>query len=120
MELQELILHLILGGFLGIIGQGIRAIIGLKKMNDDKQMNADAEPFNPTRFWISIFIGFIAGCLAVVVERTTVPEINHDAKEILMIIAAGYSGVDFIEGVIIKYIPKPVIPVKGSQSDLGK
>lgn len=112
MNATDLLLNVLLGGLFGILGQGIRIVIGLKKMNEQKSVAAvtgqPGDDFSSSRLLISIFIGFIAGALAMIVSCFT----DNDApKKITLqlaigIIAGGYSGVDFIEGIFNKYIPK--------------
>jgi len=93
MEANQLLINIALGGVLGIIGQGIRVIIGLGKAEPDTLPQ-------PGRLLYSLFIGLIAGALAMLV-KTTKPEgkIIIDKELILAIIAAGYAGADFIEGI---------------------
>lgn len=101
----DIINIIVAGGLLGILGQGIRMAIGLKKHSDANALKAagDAEPVDTTRLWISIFIGAIAGALFLLVNGTT----RLDDREFLFsVIAAGYSGTDFIEGLFNNYIGK--------------
>jgi hypothetical protein len=113
MNTPDILLNLLLGGLLGIVGQGIRMIIGLKKLNDDKVASAatgqQPDDFSVSRLWVSIFIGFIAGTLGMLVKylTNTAQQVNLTPELIVGIIAGGYSGVDFIEGIFNKYIPKP-------------
>jgi hypothetical protein len=112
MTTQQLLLQLLLGGLLGITGQGIRMIIGLKKQSEEATANATTlrETFDASRLSISLFIGFIAGILAMLGYAGFDKELSGSVdthKEILLgIIAAGYAGTDFIEGFISKYLPK--------------
>jgi hypothetical protein len=110
MENQQLLINLLFGGVLGMIGQGIRVIIGLKKLNDEAAAQAAGndvktakefikEEFDAKKIWISLFIGFLAGCLA---SFTRDAPFDKDVQ--MAIIVAGYSGADFIEGIFRKYI----------------
>jgi hypothetical protein len=49
-------------------GQVARAVAGLKKMSDDAQAKgvAASAMFNPSRFFISLIIGFVAGVIATI------------------------------------------------------
>lgn len=129
--MNETLYAILVGGLLGILGQGIRAIVGMKKMRDAKVTNnvnqakaastnatnkannnneppvvpvvvPDAE-YDPKRFWMSIFIGFVAGALA---SLFTVKWPEGDPEKLktvwLTIIGAGYAGTDFIEGLVRK------------------
>ena len=112
MNASELTLNLLLGGLFGILGQGIRIVVGLKKLNDSNSEATAAgqqkDDFSSSRLLVSIFIGFVAGALAMLVSCFT--DTDTPKKITLQlaigIIAGGYSGVDFIEGIFNKYIPK--------------
>lgn len=108
MTAQDLILQLLLGGILGIAGQGIRVMVGMKKLFDQSQQEnkAFSELFSATFLLISIFIGFVAGLLATfaISDAGFKMEINKEAA--LSLIGSGYAGTDFIEGFVSKYFPK--------------
>ena len=111
MTINEIISNVIAGGLLGILGQGVRIAVGLKKFNDDNTMKvAKGEPtekFNGDRLMISIFIGFVAGAIGMLVKGSTIATNNdYNTEGIVTIIAIGYSGADFIEGVFNTYIKK--------------
>jgi len=92
------------GGLLGILGQGIRMAVGLKKHSDvNAQKEGQAEPVDGSRLLISIFIGFIAGALFLLI-RGVPKEMNNEF--VFSVIAAGYSGTDFIEGLFKTYLSK--------------
>ena len=79
-------------------------IIGIKK-NYEKAASAGKKTrdwFDPARLLISLLIGFVTGILAVIYLWDA--EINR--LFLLSIMAAGYSGTDFIEGIIKKYMPE--------------
>lgn len=92
MDAFEILMGLLLGGTLGMIGQGIRVVAGLKKMLDAGTM----DEFKPSVLIVSLLIGFIAGALAYVgVDR--IGPVEFDRVLMLAILAAGYAGTDFIE-----------------------
>ncbi|MBI3716553.1 MAG: hypothetical protein HY255_11220 [Betaproteobacteria bacterium] len=103
-------MQLLLGGILGMVGQGLRVIVGLKKANDDAhQAGKDfAELFSGATLMTSLFIGFVAGVLAVISLPDMDPNCTiKDCKTLMVtLIGAGYAGTDFIEGFIKKYLPK--------------
>lgn len=111
MTIVEIINNVIAGGLLGALGQGIRIAVGLKKLNEENAtqnlQGISPEPFNSSRLLISIFIGFVAGAISMLVKG---PSNSNDddfsTEEIITIIAIGYSGADFIEGVFNTYINK--------------
>lgn len=107
MGVTDWVLTLILGGILGMIGQGIRVIAGLKKVND--QASAEGKSFGSlfqsSTLALSLLIGFIAGTLAII-GVTGSTEVTNPSKELIVtIIGAGYAGTDFIEGFIKKSLP---------------
>lgn len=108
---SEILLQLIIGGLLGVVGQMLRFIVGLKKLNEEaKDKNIPtAEMFQTSRFIISLIIGFIAGVLGIVsLSNFTADFFSKNLKEtIITLLGIGYAGTDFIEGFIKKYIPDP-------------
>jgi hypothetical protein len=103
MAAQELILVILLGGILGTVGQGIRVIVGLKKLYDESLQKgiAFAEGFKGSTLLFSLLIGFIAGVLGVIGLE------NFDGlligrEQVLALIGIGYAGADFIEGFVKK------------------
>ena len=78
---------LLLAGLLGMLGQGVRALAGLKKMNDDagKQDASSADLFIASRLIVSLLIGFLAGIAAALtlgIDKLLSPKarINHAAR----------------------------------------
>jgi hypothetical protein len=108
MTIQQWILQLLLGGLLGVVGQGIRVVPGLKKVNDHAL--AEKKPFGDVfsmgTLLISLLIGFTAGALAII---ASVPDgsaaTTMDRQMILTLLAAGYAGTDFIEAFVKKNLP---------------
>jgi hypothetical protein len=107
MDAADWILALVLGGILGMIGQGIRVVVGLKKLNDQalEANQTFSEIFQGSVLAISLLIGFIAGALAMIGVSEIFVETKPSKELILTLIAAGYAGTDFIEGFIKKYLP---------------
>ena len=106
MEPIQWITYIALGGLLGVLGQGIRVIVGLKKLKDKatEESVSFAQLFETRTLVLSLFIGFIAGALAslALAEPSKLP-----TREVLLgFMAAGYAGTDFIEGFVKKYLPR--------------
>lgn len=108
---DQIIEKILLGGLLGLLGQGIRMVIGLKKLSDTNAFKESIEGINAARLLISLFIGFVAGALYVLVNGFE----NQSAQNtttyvgsqfIFTVMAAGYAGSDFIEGLFNTYIAK--------------
>ena len=108
MGLNDWVLALILGGILGMTGQGIRVVIGLKKLHkkafDEKKQFK--EVFQSTELILSLLIGFMAGSLAIIGISGGDGVVNPNKELFITILGAGYAGTDFIEGFISKYLPK--------------
>ena len=107
MGTTDWVLTIILGGILGMIGQGIRVVAGLKKVND--QASAEGKSFGSlfqsSTLALSLLIGFIAGALAIIGVTGSL-EVAKPSKELIVtIIGAGYAGTDFIEGFVKKSLP---------------
>ncbi|GAB2526682.1 hypothetical protein [Spirosoma aerophilum] len=113
MSTERILLNLILCGLLGLIGQGIRVVIGLKKLKEEATAEAVENTatsaksiynsqFDGRQLWVSLLIGFIAGCLASFGHDDTA-DFSREAR--LAIVAAGYAGTDFIEGLFKKILP---------------
>ena len=107
MTALDWITGILLGGLLGILGQGIRIIVGLKKLNDEASAESVSfgSKFQAGRLGLSLLIGFIAGALAMI-GFSDPPGMATPTKELIItLLGAGYAGTDFIEGFIHKYLP---------------
>lgn len=111
MDTQEILLRLLLGGLLGAVGQGLRIIVGLKKINDTAQQQGlrMGNLIETSRIFTSLLMGFCAGLLAMIsltdFDKALATQSSSVKEMIITIIASGYAGADFIEGFIRKYIP---------------
>lgn len=129
MRADEWVLQLLLGGFLGLIGQGIRVVTGLKKVHDQAAAEGKAfgELFEPSQLLISLLIGFIAGAVAVVSMNPAGTGGAIGRQTIITLLGAGYAGADFVEGFMKKYLPggseagakEPALPVGPDQPAMG-
>lgn len=120
MDIQQILLHLLLGGLLGLVGQGVRVVVGLKKLNEEAKSRGSSfkEEFAASQLLVSLLIGFCAGILAMIaaIDMEQAKPETITTKIIMSIIAAGYAGTDFIEGFMRDKLPpsgnkpKPVQP----------
>jgi hypothetical protein len=108
---------LMLGALMGILGQGARAVVGLKGMSDNaKTLNKPpSDLFDSTRLLTSLLIGFLVGLAAALIyiikndikgatdAATALKDI--DWHVLVGFAASGYVGVDFLEGFIAQYLP---------------
>jgi len=81
---------LLLGGVLGMVGQAIRSIMGIRKVLDS------GGTFSWSILLFSLFIGFIAGILAMLGVYGFYDTLT--VSTMLGVMASGYAGADFIEG----------------------
>ncbi len=107
-------------GLLGLIGQGVRAVIGISNLKDAGSATQQTS-FNASYLLISLVIGFIAGVLAGLGLGLLDPDAAVPEKTtILGLIAAGYAGTDFIESTFAKLLPsidtKQATPVPQPQA----
>ncbi len=101
--LNTLIIILI-GAILGAVGQGIRVIVGIKKVSDQSAMTNtnfnDNVDYRQMAF--SLFVAFGIGGVAGVLAVISADSITFTKSTIIAFITAGYAGTDFIEGFIKK------------------
>lgn len=99
----DMLVLILLGGLLGAFGQGLRVVVGLKKVYD--QAHSDkvdfVSMFDASKLMVSLFIGFLAGGIAILFMEK--PVMGNELYT--MLIGAGYAGADFIEGFVQKSMP---------------
>lgn len=102
----DVLVLIAVGGMLGTFGQGMRAIIGLKKLQEKAQAAGTQfnEMFSTSKLSLSLLIGFIAGGIGILTVRPEEGAIT--TQYLLMIVAIGYAGVDFIEGFVQRSLPQ--------------
>ena len=104
MAVMEVLGALSLAGLMGMVGQGARAVIGLKKLNDANAAKdpSEADAFIASRLVVSLIIGFIAGvAAALALDLKKLMALTGDDIGLLMgLAAAGYAGTDAIEGFV--------------------
>lgn len=104
----SILLALLLCGLLGVLGQGIRAIVGLKNAGALASTTpSEQAEFSLAYLVLSLMIGFIAGVLAgIALNLQNIVAITPDNWKLLLGIAAsGYVGADFIENTMSVVIP---------------
>ena len=91
------------GALAGAVGQSARTIVGLKKLNDGKDPNATlSDSIDTSRLFVSLLIGAVAGVLAASVSDIVKDLDNITPQLFMVVVLAGYSGSDFIEGFMSK------------------
>lgn len=83
-----------LGSTMGMMGQAIRTLIGLKN-------SGGLATFDFKLAAVNMFYGSVSGCLATLFIQTT----NPTSATLLALVSAGYAGTDFIEGVMKSKLP---------------
>jgi len=98
MDIMEVTLFIILGIILGMLGQGARAVVGIKKKYD-RESRDFKDWFDGKRLRISLMIGGIAGTLGAI---ALLDKGEIDKQVLLTLLSTGYAGTDFIEGFMKK------------------
>ena len=62
-DVAQTLMFVALGLILGVVGQGARVIVGLKKQIDDPSTGTAAQWFDTKRLVVSLLIGAVAGSL---------------------------------------------------------
>ncbi len=81
----------------------VRAAVGLKKEHDCAVATNQnfKDLFDKVEFTVSLLIGFTAGIIGAVMLYGA----EVDRQVLLSLVAAGYGGTDFIEGIMKNYLP---------------
>ena len=98
----------VLCGLMGLVGQGIRAAVGLKSSATlQAQSGNQQSEFDAAYFSLSLMIGFIAGVLgAFTINGGNIGGIDlTNVKTLLALMAFGYAGTDFIENAFTNLLP---------------
>ncbi|MDD4959379.1 MAG: hypothetical protein PHS51_08515 [Gallionella sp.] len=114
MKAEQLIIVLLLGGLLGMCGQGIRVIAGLKKSHDKAALAGEnfKENFELKTLIVSLIIGFMAGILGALALWDKLASDNLQAETAMALLGAGYGGTDFIEAFMSRAQAK-ALPTDG-------
>jgi hypothetical protein len=108
-----------LGGLAGLLGQGIRVVVGFKKLHDASN-NSNTSVYDmikPDRLFVPLAVGFIAGALAACSTISALSPIS--GQQILALAAAGYSAADFIEGFMSRVAPAANVPAGQESVGVG-
>lgn len=101
MNAYDLLIYLLLGALLGTVGQGIRIIVGIKKLLDGADPGKKlSELLDGKRLALSVGIALLVGAIAGMLGVLDIDVIGKSiSKESLAtLISIGYAGTDFIEG----------------------
>jgi hypothetical protein len=107
MDAAATIQFLLLGGLLGLFGQGARALVGLKTLSDyaNGPSPSENDVFNAARLATSLVIGFLAGIAAALTYYALGKDLSAklDFQLLLGFAGAGYVGTDIIEAFVARY-----------------
>lgn len=125
MQIHEVINQLLLAGILGTVGQGIRAVVGFKKLADKAKSSGEKvqNQFSVKRLIMSLGLGFLAGLLAVfTMSNFDNGQYFIKGKEsMLTLMGIGYAGADFIEGFAGKFFSglsaNPITTISSSSEE---
>jgi hypothetical protein len=102
---RDWVLQFLVGAMFGALGQGIRVVVGLKKLNDSalRQGKPFGELFSAGTLLVSLFIGAVAGVLGTLTTGVNLQAISRET--VALLVGIGYAGADFIEGFVRKELP---------------
>ena len=101
---RDLLILIVLGAILGMVGQGLRVLVGLKKMQDTAVATGRSkdELYQVSRVIMSFVIACAIGAVAGVIAALSKLDATIDKSVLFAFIAAGYAGTDVIEGFLRK------------------
>ena len=99
------LLVMLTGAVAGAVGQLVRTIAGMGNANRASATGQAVEPFNASRLVVSLLVGATAGALAALSMHEQLTAAKVEVSTIVGLMAAGYAGADFIEGVAGKFFP---------------
>lgn len=110
---------ILIGAILGMVGQGLRVMVGMKKVGDEaaKLGTTQKDLFQTKQMVFSLFIAFAIGAVAGVLAAVSKTDGVFDKSTITAFIAAGYAGTDFIEGFIRKNSITPATDKKENAAE---
>lgn len=105
MTANEWVMQFLVGALFGALGQAIRVVAGLKKLNDKavRQQKPFTDLFSASTLSVSLIIGAVAGVLGVLSTNIDLQAITR--QDVVLLIGVGYAGADFIEGFVRKNLP---------------
>jgi len=99
MNPYDLLGYLLLGSFLGAVGQGIRIIVGIKKRFDEVVPGKSlSNLLDGKRMGISVGIALVVGAIAGALGVLDFVGTPMTKETVTTLISIGYAGTDFIEG----------------------
>jgi hypothetical protein len=122
----SLLAYLVIGGIMGMLGQGARAVIGLRGTSDAaKAISANPiDLIQAGRLIASCLTGFLIGLAAALVslksgDMTSLLNNLPSWQTLLGWFAAGYAGTDFLEGFVAAYAPQGALPTSNKDAAIA-
>ncbi|HEX3043468.1 MAG TPA: hypothetical protein VHY08_01835 [Bacillota bacterium] len=112
MTIEKILSSILIGALLGMLGQAIRILLGLKKDKTVAAEDGRKAVINHKKMGVSIFISLAVGAIAGVLQMLLNPDQGNTKEFIFTIILCGYSGSDFIEGLLKSLKIEPFGPAK--------
>lgn len=108
---NELLQLVAIGIIAGAFGQGLRAIVGIKKASDEAAaggVTLRTEGLDVSRLFFSLYIGAIAGGVGIftITGFSGGAASNISLEMFFGVVGIGYAGTDFIEGFVRTQMPK--------------
>lgn len=91
-----------IGAAFGVLGQLLRALLGLKKIWDSAPAGAKFSAlFDARRFGISLLLGLAVGAITGLFTAYLLGRPDDFSREqVLLLISSGYAGTDALEGLL--------------------
>ncbi|WP_312429312.1 hypothetical protein [Achromobacter sp.] len=110
MTASVLLQFVAIGVIAGALGQGIRAIVGIKKASDEVAAEGStlrSEGLDVSRLVLSVFIGGTAGGVGIftITGFHVTAYTNISVEMFFGVVGIGYAGTDFIEGFVRTQLP---------------
>lgn len=96
--------YIALGAVLGIVGQLIRVVVGLKKEIDQAGQTGSADQkwawFDARQLTLSLLLSVAVGGIAGTLAAVNVLGNQLSKDTLITFVTAGYAGTDFLEGLV--------------------
>ena len=118
---KDILTVLLLSGLMGMVGQGARTVVGLKKLSDwTSTTPGQSDVFDASRVFVGLMIGFVAG-VAAGLSMGIKTDTAMDTSVLMGLSASGYLGCDVIEGFTqsIRKGPDPSVLSDNSGANRG-
>ena len=91
MSAHDWVMQFLVGGLFGALGQSLRVIVGLKKLNDSALLRGKAfgDLFSSGTLVVSLLIGAIAGVLGTLTSSVNLQAITRE--NVVLLIGIGYA-----------------------------